>query len=446
MLADIARYSALMERAEARTFERVRALREELIDPIVGRYGGRIIKTTGDGFLAEFSSGTAALLCGIDLQRLNHAREAKNAQDERLHLRIGINLGDVIFDGNDVSGDGVNVAARLEPLAPEDGICISGAVRDQVREELDVVYEDLGEQYVKNIARPIRAYRIDLANAPSSQPVAQTPKSSKRLIAAIAVVAALLSAGAFLYWYGSAPTTQRASVQVTDGATKRDFAGLWITSALVIGNSKYLNHPVLENAGNDAIAIATSLELRGVPVNLKLNLSDDVLIKEIEYFKKQSDGRSVQFLYYAGHGWNLGGRNFIFPIDAPAENELLAGKTLQKIYPVDNMYRDIAGKMILLLDTHGDPVSVPDNVVLTFSGSPKHVAQDGYRLPDGTPSRHSPYADSIVEMLSGTEENLPTAFLRLGQRVGKKTNGAQIPWVSGSIVGASSWAVDPAKH
>lgn len=446
MLADIAGYSTLMERAEARTFERVRTLREELINPIVARYGGRIIKTTGDGFLAEFSSGTAALLCGIDIQRLNHAREATNAKGERLRLRIGINLGDIIFDGDDISGDGVNIAARLEPLAPEDGICISGAVRDQVREDLDVVYEDLGEQYVKNIARPIRAYRIDLANAPKSQPIAQTPKSSKRLIVAVAFVAALLSAGGFLYWHGSAPTTPRASVQVADGPIKKDFAGLWITSALVIGNSKYLNHPVLENAGNDAIAIATSLELRGVPVNLKLDLREDALIKEIENFKKQNDGRSVQFLYYAGHGWNLSGKNFIFPIDAPAENELLAGKTLEKVYPVENIYRNIAGKMILLLDTHGDPVSVPDNVVLTFSGSPKNVAHDSYRLRDGTRSRNSPYAASIVEMLSGTEENLPTAFLRLAQRVGKKTNGMQIPWVSGSIVGAGSWGVDPAKH
>jgi hypothetical protein len=272
-----------------------------MVNPTVGRYGGRIIKTTGDGFLAEFSSSTAALLCGIDIQRLNYAREATNAQGERLHLRIGINLGDIIFDGNDVSGDGVNVAARLEPLAPEDGICISGAVRDQIREDLDVVYEDLGEQHVKNITRPIRAYRIDLANVPNTKLVVQTPNSSRRLITAIASVA-LLMAGGLLYWYRNGPTTSPASIHVANGSPKGDFAGLKITSALVIGNGKYLHHPVLENARNDAIAIATSLELRGVPVNLKLDLSDDVLIKEIEYFKKQSDGRSVQFLYYAGHG------------------------------------------------------------------------------------------------------------------------------------------------
>src|ERR1035437_7421350 len=167
MLGDIAGYSALIEHAESRTYERVRTMHEEVVDPTVTRYGGRIIKTTGDGFLAEFPSGTAALLCGIDIQRVNHAREGANDAPERLHLRIGINLGDIIIDGNDISGDGVNVAARLEPLAPNDGICVSGAVRDQIREDLDVVFEDLGEEQVKNISRPIRAYRISLTDRPS---------------------------------------------------------------------------------------------------------------------------------------------------------------------------------------------------------------------------------------------------------------------------------------
>lgn len=166
MLADIAGYSALMERSESRTFERVRAMHEEVVNPTVTKYGGRIIKTTGDGFLAEFSSGTAALLCGIDIQRINHAREATNDEADRFHLRIGINLGDIIIDVSDISGDGVNIAARLEPLAPKDGICVSGAVRDQIREDLDVAFEDLGEQQVKNISRPIRAYRINLTGSP----------------------------------------------------------------------------------------------------------------------------------------------------------------------------------------------------------------------------------------------------------------------------------------
>jgi len=166
MLSDIAGYSALMEREESRTFARLQALREHTINPKVAEFGGRVVKTTGDGFLAEFPSATAALGCGITIQRLNFAQEGNKDEAERFHLRMGINLGDIISDGDDVSGDGVNIAARLEPLAPPDGICISGAVRDQVREDLGVVLEDLGEQQVKNISRPIRAYRINLTNAP----------------------------------------------------------------------------------------------------------------------------------------------------------------------------------------------------------------------------------------------------------------------------------------
>ena len=160
MLADIAGYSALMERDETRTFLRLQELHEKIISPRVKEYGGRIIKTTGDGFLAVFPSATACLGCGVAIQRMNLAQEANKDEQERFHLRMGINLGDVIVDGEDVSGNGVNVAARLEPLSPLDGICVSGAVRDQVREDIGIVLEDIGEQRVKNITRPIRAYRI----------------------------------------------------------------------------------------------------------------------------------------------------------------------------------------------------------------------------------------------------------------------------------------------
>src|SRR5580658_7666366 len=195
MLADIAGYSALMERDESRTFARLQTLREQVINPKVAEFGGRIIKTTGDGFLAEFPSATAALGCGITIQRMNFAQEANKDAAERFHLRIGINLGDIIVDG-------VNVAARLEPLAPLDGICVSGAVRDQVREDLGVVLEDLGEQQVKNISRPIRAYRINLANVPVAKPARRT-RSFRRLRivwAASAALIVLLAAGGALYW------------------------------------------------------------------------------------------------------------------------------------------------------------------------------------------------------------------------------------------------------
>ena len=197
MLADIAGFSALMERDETSTFERVRALREHLVMPRVAEHGGRVIKTTGDGFLAEFPSATAALQCGIAIQRQNHAQELGVPADQRIHLRIGINVGDIIIDGSDVAGDGVVIAARLEPLAPLDGICVSATVREHIRQELGVEYQDLGDQRVKNIARPIRAYKIDLAGEGSVEPAAAprppravNPRRSRVWVAAFSVFAA----------------------------------------------------------------------------------------------------------------------------------------------------------------------------------------------------------------------------------------------------------------
>jgi len=169
MVADIAGFSSLMEKDESGTFARVRTLREQLIAPRVAEHGGRIIKTTGDGFLAEFPSATSALRCGVEIQRANRAQEASRPEAERIHMRIGLNVGDIIIDGDDIAGDGVIIAARLEPLAPPDGICVSGTVREHIRQDLGIEYLDLGDQHVKNISRPIRAYRINLADTTASK-------------------------------------------------------------------------------------------------------------------------------------------------------------------------------------------------------------------------------------------------------------------------------------
>jgi adenylate cyclase len=268
MLADIAGYSTLMERDESRTFARLRVLREQLINPKVAEFGGRIIKTTGDGFLAEFPSATAALGCGITMQRINHAQEANKDAAERFHLRIGINLGDIIIDGDDVSGDGVNVAARLEPLAPLDGICVSGAVRDQVREDLGVVLEDLGEQQVKNIERPIRAYRINLVSAPLVKPVRRRLKSRKRVIGAVATLLLLLGVGADFLLFGhlSKPAAPRLSVVVlpfanTSGDPGQDYVADAITDDITVELSKI--------KGSFVIGRGTAFSYKGKAVDLK---------------------------------------------------------------------------------------------------------------------------------------------------------------------------------
>src|SRR5215469_5334709 len=158
LAADVAGYSRLMGADEEGTHERLKAHRRELVDPKISEHSGRIVKTTGDGMLAEFPSVVDAVRCAAELQRAMIDRQAALPEDRRIRFRIGINLGDVIVEDDDIFGDGVNVAARLEALAEPGGICVSRVVRDQVRDKLDFAFEDMGEHQVKNIARPVRVY------------------------------------------------------------------------------------------------------------------------------------------------------------------------------------------------------------------------------------------------------------------------------------------------
>jgi adenylate cyclase len=160
LAADVAGYSRLMGADEEGTHERLKAHRRELVDPKIGAHSGRIVKTTGDGMLVEFPSVVDAVRCAAELQRAMIDREAGMPEDRRIRFRIGINLGDIIVEGDDIFGDGVNVAARLEALSDPGGLCISRMVRDQIRDKLAFAFEDLGEQSVKNITRPVRVYAL----------------------------------------------------------------------------------------------------------------------------------------------------------------------------------------------------------------------------------------------------------------------------------------------
>jgi TolB-like protein/class 3 adenylate cyclase len=179
LAADVAGYSRLMGADEEGTHERLKAHLQELVNPKIAEHRGRVVKNTGDGFLAEFASVVDAVRCAVEVQREMAERNAGTPAEKRIEFRAGINLGDVIAERDDIFGDGVNVAARLEALAEPGGICVSRVVRDQVRDRLDFTYEDLGEQQVKNIARPVRAYRIPIAgNVPPEAPLALPDKPS----------------------------------------------------------------------------------------------------------------------------------------------------------------------------------------------------------------------------------------------------------------------------
>jgi TolB-like protein/class 3 adenylate cyclase len=166
LAADVAGYSRLMGVDEEVTHERLKVHLGELINPKIAEHRGRVVKNTCDGFLAEFASVVDAVRCAVEIQRGMAERNAGTPPEKRIEFRAGINLGDVIAEADDIFGDGVNVAARLEALAEPGGICVSRVVRDQVRDKLDFSFEDLGEQSVKNIARPVRVYSLRPADAP----------------------------------------------------------------------------------------------------------------------------------------------------------------------------------------------------------------------------------------------------------------------------------------
>ncbi|OFX04302.1 MAG: hypothetical protein A3D94_18295, partial [Alphaproteobacteria bacterium RIFCSPHIGHO2_12_FULL_66_14] len=157
--ADIAGYSRLMGRDESGTLAALKALRAGIVDPAIAAHGGRIVKTTGDGLLVEFPSVVDAVRCVIEAQTAMAATGTDTPADRRIAFRIGINLGDIIIDGDDIFGDGVNIAARLQEIAPPGGLCISSRVHDDVRDRLEAAFEDGGTQTLKNIARPVQVWR-----------------------------------------------------------------------------------------------------------------------------------------------------------------------------------------------------------------------------------------------------------------------------------------------
>src|SRR5215471_951417 len=160
LAADVAGYSRLMGRDEEGTHERLKAHLAHFVEPKIREHRGRTVKNTGDGLLAEFPSVVDAVRCAVEVQRGMADRNAETPEDKRITFRMGVNLGDVIVEEHDIFGDGVNVAARLEALAEPGGICISRVVRDQIRDKLPYAFMDMGEQQVKNIARPVRVYAL----------------------------------------------------------------------------------------------------------------------------------------------------------------------------------------------------------------------------------------------------------------------------------------------
>ena len=202
LAADVVGYSRLMEQDEAKTFERLKDHRIELVEPEIAAHHGCVFKLMGDGLLAEFGSVVDAVECAVDIQSGMAGRDAGLPQDQRIEIRIGINLGEVIVEGADRHGEGVNIAARLQQLADPGGICVSGKVANEVEKKLAFGFEPMGEQKVKNISEPIPVYRVKLDGAPPprrrTSHKSRLPVWARPIAAAMVVLAGLAAAG----WYG----------------------------------------------------------------------------------------------------------------------------------------------------------------------------------------------------------------------------------------------------
>jgi TolB-like protein/class 3 adenylate cyclase/Tfp pilus assembly protein PilF len=270
LAADVVGYSRLMEQDEATTFERLRGHRRELFQPEIARYNGRIFKLMGDGLMAEFGSVVDAVECAVALQRGMAERNAGAPEGQRIDVRIGVNLGDVIIEDQDRHGDGINIAARLQALAEPGGICVSRTVYNHVKSKLAPAFEPMGEHRVKNLAEPLAVYRIRTDATPAGPagligPASTTPQRSRVYFVATAL---LLAAAAVLWhvWPSALPPRDRAAVAVlplesmgADPMTVRLADGL--TEDIITDLARFQDL--------DVIARNSVLPYRGKPVDIR---------------------------------------------------------------------------------------------------------------------------------------------------------------------------------
>ena len=306
LAADVVGYSRLMGANEVGTLRALKLVLKELIDPAIAKHRGRIVKLIGDGILVEFASAVDAVACAVEVQRTMARRTTGAPQDRRIEYRIGINIGDVIVDGEDIYGDGVNMAARLEALAEPGGVCISGMVQEHVRDKLPFAFADKGEQAVKNIARPIRVYALDPdavaalggVDAPLAVPDPMGRRDVRKIWLVAGALAVALSLAVGVFWTVFKPThvpqvagsAARLSIVVLpfanlSGDPAQDYLADVITDELTTSLSRI--------RGSFVIARSTAFTYKGKAVDVK-QISQDLGVHYVLEGSEQQSGNRVR--------------------------------------------------------------------------------------------------------------------------------------------------------
>jgi class 3 adenylate cyclase/ankyrin repeat protein len=317
LAADVAGYSRLMGADEEGTHERLMGHLRDLVDPKIREHRGRIVKNTGDGMLAEFPSVVDAVRCAAEMQRAMADRNAETVEDKRVTFRIGINLGDVIAEKDDIYGDGVNVAARLEALAEPGGICISRVVRDQIRDKLPYPFEDKGEQSVKNIARSVRVFALRpeaVAELPPTSVIAPVPRRSRLVPVAIATATATALVIAVITWWiwptTSSSRSPPAAIGTAGGSAPPTQSALRPTVPVFPPQQIALWNAVVSGNVTDAIAsIKAGADVNGLDTRNDVNGR-----RPLDYAAKRNDKAMIAALLDAGANINLSNRLGFTPL------------------------------------------------------------------------------------------------------------------------------------
>jgi class 3 adenylate cyclase len=426
LAADVAGYSRLMHDDEEATHTKLTALLTDVVAPAIAERGGRIVKNTGDGFLAEFPSAVEAVRAAMQFQARIKVVTIGDLEDKRIALRAGINVGDVIVEPHDIFGDGVNVAARLEGIAEPGGICISSSAYDHVRGKVGVKFVDLGERNLRNIPRPVRAYAV-VGEEPSpathgerGRPVALSaahfsiaalpPNNRSRdpdqerfvegvagavsrravLAGAASTVALGLGGSAYMLWSRFLqPTPKFADTRRT---------------ALVIGNAQYQILPPLGNPVRDADSISAALEQRGFRVIRVIDADGRQTAEAVTDFERTlSVVGGVGMLYYAGRAAYIDGEDILMPVDVKlnsTQTKLEGGVNLTALQA--RVQAKITRKF------------VSDGLAVIYSASKGEIADDG------PPGEHSPFTRAFLEALTHDEDELSDLFRRIRQTMDKE--------------------------